>query len=129
MRSTHACTPSFAHLFSIFTSVVVYSRTKTTNQTYQNTYLRSRVCRYCLVSCSVLFCITSFIKSAAKKKMRSTHACTPTLAHLSSQYSRRLLSILAHHNKQKLKNKRSEAPAAINPHHCVSILTKDFFFS
>ena len=27
MWSTHACTPSFVSLFSIFTSVVVYSRT------------------------------------------------------------------------------------------------------
>ena len=35
--------------------------------------------------------------------MRSTHACTPSFAHSSSQYSRRLLSILAHQTKKLTK--------------------------
>ena len=38
------------------------------------------------------------------KKMRSTHACTPSFAHFSRQYSRRLLSILAQHHSQQNKN-------------------------
>ena len=41
MRSTHACTPSFAAFFSIFTSVVVYSRT---NQNITH-YVNQKWCR------------------------------------------------------------------------------------
>ena len=40
--------------------------------------------------------INELNKRAQRKKMRSTHACTPSFATFSTQYSRRLLSILAH---------------------------------
>ena len=38
--------------------------------------------------------------------MRSTHACTPSFATLSSQYSRRLLSILAQQKRIKFINNK-----------------------
>ena len=41
MRSTHACTPSFAPFLSIFTSVVVYSRTTKT------------ICKLWILTCDV----------------------------------------------------------------------------
>ena len=94
MRSTHACTPSFALFFSIFTSVVVYSRT---NQLTPNTTKQVGVNCLSTWLCLVIYNISHDLHSCAikKKKMRSTHACTPSFRNFSTQYSRRLLSILA----------------------------------
>ena len=44
-------------------------------------------------------------KKAKRKKMRSTHACTPSFRNFLHQYSRRVLSILAHHKKNSPKTK------------------------
>ena len=82
MRSTHACTPSFATFFlAIFTSVVVYSRTSTKhkkNKTKQSGVIiafNSPLCRHI-----INYSLTLLIKRQ-QKKMRSTHACTLSFAH------------------------------------------------
>ena len=54
-------------------------------------------------------CINNFVfnlrgtsKKAKRKKMRSTHACTPSFRNFLHQYSRQLLSILAQHKQSSL---------------------------
>ena len=98
MRSTHACTPTFATFFAIFTSVVVYSRTKNKKRT---TYTKRFDCSTSLCTvCSfvkVILCDYHFHlhSCAIKKKKCGAHTHVHQLSRLSSQYSRRLLSILA----------------------------------
>ena len=118
MRSTHACTPSFCNFFHpIFTSVVVYSRTKIKKKQIQTTELWQRSALYLFFRGniqSLTNLITQFTnlhsraikKQRSEKKMRSTHACTPSFATFLTQYSRRLLSILA---QQKINaNKKTK---------------------
>ena len=82
MRSTHACTPSFATFHAIFTSVVVYSRTTTkkpTKKTHSGLLVRLLVF---FVGEILDYNILNLIR-IQQKKMRSTHACTPSFAHFS----------------------------------------------
>ena len=81
MRSTHACTPSFAPFFSIFTSVVVYSRT-TIARTSTNPYMLDNHASigYVASSCDQFTC-NDLHSCAQHKKIRSTHACTPSFAY------------------------------------------------
>ena len=86
-------------LFSIFTSVVVYSRTISNHKNTQKILV---VLTNCFNSTPLLCIIDLFnnLHSCAtqRKKMRSTHACTHNCAAQRTQYSRRLLSILARPN-------------------------------
>ena len=80
MRSTHACTPFFALLlFSIFTVVVVYSRTssyKTKKKLTMVLIIQHR--KFFVLYDSII--LAELIKRAQRKKMRSTHACTPSFS-------------------------------------------------
>ena len=75
---------------TIFTSVVVYSRTTHKNKKQQ--YNKS-CCRPALFILLLEEIICLFLKK--KRKKRSTHACTHNCAARRAKYSRRLLSILA----------------------------------
>ena len=70
MRSTHACTPSFALFFSIFTSVVVYSRT---NQLTPNTTKQVGVNCLSTWLCLVIYNISHDLHSCAIKKKNAEH--------------------------------------------------------
>ena len=97
MRSTHACTPSFACLYPIFTSVVVYSRTTNKKKPNTKTVRRQR---------HLLNKVFGFWSEAKKKCGAHTHV--HHLSRISLQYSRRLLSILAQEKTNRHKNQNSD---------------------
>ena len=88
------CTPSFVHLsFSIFTSVVVYSRTPPKNKNKNRTVDYSAALGFLFLSFHLYF-VNEHSKSEAKKNAEHTRMYT-IFSCILSQYSRRLLSILA----------------------------------
>ena len=81
MRSTHACTPSFAlSILNIHVGCCLFSHI--TKITKHNNYLSHIICLGNFVVCFVIINIpkTNLIKERSEKKMRSTHACTPFFA-------------------------------------------------
>ena len=91
-------------LFSIFTSVVVYSRTKSTDNKHKKSIefwsMLNTLCVCCIYSYILTTCT---VVQPKKKKKNAKHTHMHTIFHnFLAQYSRRLLSILAQH-KQKQK--------------------------
>ena len=81
MRSTHTCTPSFRTLSSQYSRRLLsilaqlkYSKAKKTKK-----ILSLRIFSFFALSIIYNICKRSLTKSTIKK-MRSTHACTPTFA-------------------------------------------------
>ena len=110
MRSTHAYTPSFAtFLPNIHVGCCLFSH----NPKKPNKKKKSdvQIAFVTFLFGSIIICTVVQLK---EKKMRSTHACTPSFAHLSSQYSRQLLSILARQQYKKQQPKRFVCQSLFN---------------
>ena len=109
MRSTHACTPSFAlSLLNIHVGCCLFSHNQTANVNETK-----KVFCVCKPFYSVSFAFLNYLKLAQlcnTKKKCGAHTHVHHLSHLSSQYSRRLLSILALPQNQNTKkqNKSNE---------------------
>ena len=94
MRSTHACTPSFApFLLNIHVGCCLFSHIS--NQPK----IKTNLVVLCIANLQHYFLswmsYTNCTVVQTTKKMRSTHTCTPSFCNFLAQYSRRLLSILA----------------------------------
>ena len=99
-RSTHACTHNCAAQWA------KYSR-RLLSILAQQTKKRTRNKRWRLNCLLFRFVCVSLLKRLVKRrKKRSTHACTHNCAAQRTQYSRRLLSILAQHKHKNNKKKK-----------------------
>ena len=106
MQSTYTCTPSFAHLFSIFTSVVVYSRTTPfiKTKTKKPVYCDLRTWTWFCFELHRLFAKHTYKKAQRKKNAEHTHMYTIFFATF-------LLNIhvgcclFSHHSNHKHKKK------------------------
>ena len=85
---------------TIFTSVVVYSRTNKKNATTANDMSFDKLWH----RLQWVGSINDLLLLKKRRKKRSTHACTHNCAARETKYSRRLLSILAQGNKKKESN-------------------------
>ena len=106
MRSTHACTPTFAHFSSQYSRRLLSILAQPYSQQTQKKNIMILLLRVIMNFVFVATVYTANLHSCAtQKKMRSTHTCTPTFAS-SSQYSRRLLSILAQNETKNNKRRK-----------------------
>ena len=131
MRSTHACTPSFRNFLTIFTSVVVYSRTtkRPKKQKKKQKWHRVAFNFFVFLWSQLIHLNTCTVVQITKKKC-GAHTHVHHLSRISSsQYSRRLLSILARTNKKK-KQKKSKRIIVLGLifclHHHITFLIKSY---
>ena len=113
MRSTHACTPSFAHFFSQYSRrlLSILARPKRKQQKTKQHRSLQRIFDLVFVEDYLLFYKTNLIKERSEKKNAEHTRMYTNFRSFSSQYSRRLLSILARQHLNYKKNNYSVVEA------------------